>query len=292
MVKPFITATGNIPSGRPCDRRQCVGPWQGASARSSCPIDVDSRAHRRQRLFRRNPSQQKRCEACFGRPGAARKRLLEKTARVGVVHATHWVFQKPLWASFRHCPRVASHHRLLITVAFFAVRCLENAAPALRAPRSENPVSGRVRLNTRACWGEVMIARGLHYAAGAVLGALLLLGLASSGVAQPPPCRKRPTEAAEITAIAQQKGHVRVIVLFDSPVPASQLRSDAASIANAKAQVAAVQDAIVAAHFGSAASPTPRSRFRPWLSAASRSRRDLPSTYRRRSCRRSPPIRA
>jgi hypothetical protein len=101
-----------------------------------------------------------------------------------------------------------------------------------------------------------MFARGFHYVAGAVLGALLLLGLASNGLTQTDALWAKATEAAEITAIAQQNGHVRVIVLFDSPVPASQLKSDPASVANAKAQVAAARDAIVSWHFGSATSPT------------------------------------
>ena len=64
-----------------------------------------------------------------------------------------------------------------------------------------------------------MIVRGLHYVAGAVLGALLLLGLASNGLAQTDALWLKASEAAEITAIAQQNGHVRVIVLFDSPIP-------------------------------------------------------------------------
>ena len=82
------------------------------------------------------------------------------------------------------------------------------------------------------------------------------LGLASNALAQTDALWAKATEAAEITAIAQQNGHVRVIVLFDSPVPPGQLKSDPASVANAKAQVAAARDAIVSWHFGSATSPT------------------------------------
>jgi subtilisin family serine protease len=100
-----------------------------------------------------------------------------------------------------------------------------------------------------------MIVRGLHYVAGAVLGALLLLGLASNGLAQPDALSLKASEAAEIAAIAQQNGHVRVIVLFDSPVPAGQLKSDPSSVANMRGQVAAAQDAIVATHFDSATNP-------------------------------------
>src|SRR6185503_20170625 len=101
-----------------------------------------------------------------------------------------------------------------------------------------------------------MVARGFHHVAGAVFGALLLLGLASNGLAQTDALWAKATEAAEISAIAQQKGHVRVIVMFDSPVPASQLKSDPSSVANAKTQVATARDTIASWHFGSATSPT------------------------------------
>ena len=111
-----------------------------------------------------------------------------------------------------------------------------------------------------------MIARGLHYVVGAALGALLLLGLASNAVAQTDALWAKATEAAEITAIAQQNGHVRVIVLFDSPVPPAQLKSDPSSVANAKTQVAAARDTIVSWHFGSATSPTQGQGFDRGLS--------------------------
>src|SRR6185503_13192386 len=111
-----------------------------------------------------------------------------------------------------------------------------------------------------------MIVRGLHHVAGAVLGALLLLGLASKGLAQTDALWLKASEAAEITAIAQQNGHVRVIVLFDSPIPPGQLKPDAGSVANAKAQVAAARDAIVSWHFGSATSPTQGQGFDRGLS--------------------------
>jgi hypothetical protein len=136
-----------------------------------------------------------------------------------------------------------------------------------------------------------MIVRGLHYVAGAVLGALLLLGLASNGLAQPDALSLKASEAAEIAAIAQQNGHVRVIVLFDSPVPAGQLKSDPSSVANMRGQVAAAQDAIVATHFDSATNPRQGQGFDRALTRFPITR-DLPSTYRRRSCRRSPTTRA
>ena len=101
-----------------------------------------------------------------------------------------------------------------------------------------------------------MIARGLRFVASAVLGALLLGLVASNAVAQTDALWAKASEAAEISAIAQQNGHVRVIVLFDSPVPPAQLKSDPSSVANAKTQVAAARDTIVSWHFGSATSPT------------------------------------
>ncbi len=106
-----------------------------------------------------------------------------------------------------------------------------------------------------------MIARGLHYVAGAAFAVLLSLGLASNGLAQTDALWAKATEAAEITAIAQQNGHVRVIVLFDSPVPANQLRSDPSSIANIRAQVTTVRDGILATHFGSAINLMPGQGF-------------------------------
>jgi subtilisin family serine protease/sRNA-binding regulator protein Hfq len=44
-------------------------------------------------------------------------------------------------------------------------------------------------------------------------------------------------------------------VMFAPPVPANQLKSDATSVANARARVAAAQDGILTTHFGSAANP-------------------------------------
>jgi hypothetical protein len=89
----------------------------------------------------------------------------------------------------------------------------------------------------------------------AALAAVLLLGMACAALAQSAALSQKAADAAEMTAITQQQGSVRVIIMFDSPVPASQVRPDATSIANIKAQVAATQDAIIATHFGSATSP-------------------------------------
>lgn len=63
------------------------------------------------------------------------------------------------------------------------------------------------------------------------------------------------SEAAEMAAIARQRGHVRVIVQFASPVPPGDIRPDPAIIANVRARIAALQDGIIARHFGNAANP-------------------------------------
>ena len=105
-----------------------------------------------------------------------------------------------------------------------------------------------------------MIARTVHYAIGAALAALLLL--ATGGQAQTPLSQKA-AEAAEITAAAQQNGYVRVIVMFEPPVPANQLKSDATSVANARARVAAAQDGILSHAFRQRREPGARRRLRP-----------------------------
>ena len=106
-----------------------------------------------------------------------------------------------------------------------------------------------------------MTTRSLRYLTGITLAVLLVVALAFSVVAQTGALSQKATEAAEITAAAQQDGHVRVIVMFDPPVPLGQLKSDATSVANAKAWVAAAQDGIIASHFGNAANPAPGQGF-------------------------------
>jgi subtilisin family serine protease len=89
-----------------------------------------------------------------------------------------------------------------------------------------------------------------------------VLGLASAAMAQiPGALSQKSPDAAEIVARVQQKDRVRIIVMFQPPVAPSEVRPDAASIAAVKAQVAAIQDAIIAAHFGSAAAPRPGPGF-------------------------------
>jgi hypothetical protein len=93
------------------------------------------------------------------------------------------------------------------------------------------------------------------------LSAVSLLVLTFAAMAQTSALFQKATDAAELVALAQRQGHVRVIVQFASPVPPEQIRPDAAGIANLMAKIADVQDAIIAAHFGSASDPRPRPGF-------------------------------
>src|SRR5215208_6866681 len=94
-----------------------------------------------------------------------------------------------------------------------------------------------------------------------LLSAISLVLTTVAGIAQTSALFQKATEAAEIIALVQRQGHVRVIVQFASPVPPEQIRPDAASIADLRAKTAAAQDAIIAAHFGSASNPRPGHGF-------------------------------
>ena len=102
-----------------------------------------------------------------------------------------------------------------------------------------------------------MSTRKLPYAsimaAGrAAIVAGLLFGLTSTSAQSTALSRKAP-ELDEILSIAQRDGKVRVIVQFDSPMQASAVTADPAILATVKASVAAVQDTIIAYHFGAMA---------------------------------------
>jgi hypothetical protein len=93
------------------------------------------------------------------------------------------------------------------------------------------------------------------------LAATFLFVLTMSAMAQSSALFHKAPEAAEIVALAQRQGHVRLIVQFASPVPPEQIRPDPASIADLRAKIAAVQDALIASHFGSASDPRPGQGF-------------------------------
>src|SRR2546421_8889575 len=99
-----------------------------------------------------------------------------------------------------------------------------------------------------------LMSRITTAAARGAVACMLLIGFASAAAAQTALSQKAP-EAAEMLAIAQRDGHVRIIVQFAPPVPAGEIRPDPASIAAVKSRIAAVQDTIISAHFGSAQNP-------------------------------------
>ena len=70
-----------------------------------------------------------------------------------------------------------------------------------------------------------------------------------------PQLSQKAPDAATLVAVGEQRGHVRVIVEFDGPVPASALSPDPAFLARVKAQIKVRQDEIIATHFGSASAP-------------------------------------
>ena len=94
------------------------------------------------------------------------------------------------------------------------------------------------------------------------LAALLYVFLVSVSQAQiSQQLAQKAPEAATIAAIAEQNGFVRVIVEFSSPVPPSEMRPDSTFLAPIKERIAALQDSIIASHFGSAANPSPGQGF-------------------------------
>jgi subtilisin family serine protease len=107
-------------------------------------------------------------------------------------------------------------------------------------------------MNSRAIRHEPDITKA---AGPGLIAGVFLLGMASVAMSQTPALLQKSTEAAEIATLSQRDGFVRVIVRFVSPVPASTIKPDPASVANVRAQVAAAQDAVIAAHFGSATNP-------------------------------------
>jgi hypothetical protein len=98
--------------------------------------------------------------------------------------------------------------------------------------------------------------------ARSVLVVLLYLALAFTLAAQVSPMlSQKADDAAEMTAIAEREGHVSVIVEFDSPIPPGQIKPDPNVLVALKAKIAEIQDAIIADHFGNAASPNPGRNF-------------------------------
>jgi subtilisin family serine protease len=93
-------------------------------------------------------------------------------------------------------------------------------------------------------------------AVSGVCAAILCTIIASAAFGQSAPLVQKSPDAAEVTRIAQERGFVRVIVQFDRPASATQVRPDAASIQALRSGVAAAQDQIISSHFGSVANPS------------------------------------
>jgi hypothetical protein len=90
-----------------------------------------------------------------------------------------------------------------------------------------------------------------------MLAVIFVFGLATATTAQPSATLSaKAPDAAMITATAEQRGFARIIVEFAAPVPPNEMRPDPAFLASVKARIAASQDAIIAAHFGSASNPS------------------------------------
>ena len=71
-----------------------------------------------------------------------------------------------------------------------------------------------------------------------------------------PQLAQKAPEAAEIAAVVAQQGFVRVIVQIAAPAMPTQLKPDAEFLAPIRSQIATLQNAVIAAHFGSATNPS------------------------------------
>lgn len=94
--------------------------------------------------------------------------------------------------------------------------------------------------------------------AQSVFALICVFGLAPAAMAQASALSEKAagaTSASQMLTIAQQKGYVRVIVMFESPIPPSAIQADPNSIANIKSQVAAARSAILSSHFGNPENP-------------------------------------
>jgi hypothetical protein len=101
-----------------------------------------------------------------------------------------------------------------------------------------------------------------RFLAAALATAVFLCVPTVAAVAQPSAAlAQKARDAGELTAMAEQRGHVRVIVEFALPGGPPRLTADPASVASVKAQVAAMQDAILVSYFGSATAPAPGAGF-------------------------------
>ncbi len=115
---------------------------------------------------------------------------------------------------------------------------------------SNTPAPGRLLPRARVYAGS-----GLF---GIIGAAAILVGSPAAVHAQQPSAAlsKKSPEAAELSAVVKKSGKVNVIVGFAAPAASAKAQASdeerAAAIADTKAKVAAMQDAIIRAHLGSA----------------------------------------
>lgn len=102
---------------------------------------------------------------------------------------------------------------------------------------------------SRIVWAQAALAVLLHLAAAPMAQARVSTALS----------QKAP-DAASLTATVDANGFVPIIVEFASPFAPEELKAKE-GLARAKAEVAAMQDAIIAAHFGDPARPAPGQGF-------------------------------
>ncbi len=97
-----------------------------------------------------------------------------------------------------------------------------------------------------------MVFSILRCVCAAILFVLMTSGTRAQSSAE---LLKKAPDANILSAIAEREGHVRIIVEFSGPLPANQIIADPALLGSVKAQIASIQDAIIATHFASAAHP-------------------------------------
>jgi len=100
------------------------------------------------------------------------------------------------------------------------------------------------------------------FAAACLTAALAAIFIAPAAIAGPSSAlvNKAP-DAAKLINTAERQGFVSIIVEFAPPTAPTVLRPSAAILEPHKAQVRAIQDSIIANHFGSATAPRPGQGF-------------------------------
>jgi hypothetical protein len=77
--------------------------------------------------------------------------------------------------------------------------------------------------------------------------------MSSTVFAQSPQLTQKSPDAGEIASIVLNKGYVRVIIQYQTPVASNAITAEPSALAAVKTQNAAMQDALIGSHFGGAA---------------------------------------